>query len=317
MSKKPDGRKAKKTNANEDKQPEKARYQKPQKQPKVPGPRPASYTPNHQREVARKHQALAHEIARETARFPMFVAGAEDQYLIGRNGDGGSESVELVVKMTKGKTGQFLVMERSDGIFMPHVWLFIPLDECHFTQGRVGDEQYHTLKFLKSVLYADIKAAKQAYWEARQAAQPADTGEKAAETEKVRDGKNIIPIQDAILERDTRPVRDLLSVNPLGTYNLSDKTGALILELKHTIKTGKYFAVKKISSGHQLAKLYVEGSIIPLFGIANREPQLDGYIRDMLEKTGIRLVSIKEERNTHAGVTEGLPNVMKETLLAA
>jgi hypothetical protein len=319
MTKKHDSRKVQKPvdETGKGKQVEKARYQKP-KVVKVKGPRP-DYTPKPGHEIERKRQALAQEIATERARFPMFCEGVVGSYLIGRNFDNGNESVYVTVKMAKGKSGEFRVIERDDGIFIPHVWLFIPLDKCHFAFGYIGGEQHSTLSFLQGVLRLEIKEAKHRRWEEQQSAQATVSVPKATETpvkEKPAETAEVLPIQDAIWQRDCRPITDLVKNECLGVYSAPDEKGQLILELRAG-KFGHEFVVKKITPEHHLSAHLVHGSVIKVDFAARTDPEFDQHIRALLEMSGVRLGAVKSRRDTHAHVTEGMPNVREETQLAA
>lgn len=317
MAKKSDNHKTKKTDdETPGKKSSQARYQKP---PKVPGPRP-DYTPKHDHEAERRRQMLAQEITAERQRFPQFCDGIEGTYLIGRNFDNGSESLEVMVKMTNGKTDEFRAIERADGIYLPHVWLFIPLEKCHFALGHIGNEQHQMLKFLQDVLRGDIKEAKQRYWEAQQSQETSTPANVPCITSSIAKDSvttaDIIPIQDKMLEQACRPITDLVKSDCLGIYSAPDEKGALILELR-TGKSGNEFVVKKITPEHHLSAHLIYGSIIKVDSAAKTDPEFDQHIRALLEISGIRLSAVKSRRDKRAGVTEGLPNVKEETLLAA
>lgn len=292
--------------------PERARYQKP-KVVKAKGPRP-DYTRKHDHEAERKRQMLMQEISTGRARFPMFCDGIEGSYLIGRNFDNRRESLDVTIKMREGATGQFPIIERVDGIFIPHVWLFIRLEKCHFALGHIGAEQHRMLSFLQEILRGEILEAKQKHWELQQtvkayAVAPAD--EKGST--KTAD---IIPIQDKMLGETCRPITDLMKKDCLGIYSAPDEKGQLVLELRRG-NFGNEFVVKKLTPGHHLSARLLYGSIINVDSAAKMNPEFDQHIRALLEMAGIRLSTVKSGRGRHAHVTEGLPNVHKATQLSA
>ncbi len=321
MANKSNGRnKAKNSNnRTEDKgdTPERARYQKP-KVAKPKGVQP-DYTPRRDHEAERKRQLLMQEIATERPRFPMFCDGIEGSYLIGRNFDNGSESIDVTMKMRQGNAGEFLTIERADGIFIPHVWLFIPLEKCHFAMGYIGDEQHSMLSFLQDVLRGEIREAKQRYWESKQSAAStpvaATHAVPTAEKEPTKTA-DIIPIQDKMLEETCRPIIDLMKEDCLGIYSAPDEKGQLILELRRG-NFGNEFVVRKITPRHHLSAHLLYGSIINVDNAAKMNPEFDQHIRALLEISGVRLSTVKSSRGKRAHVTEGLPNVNKATQLSA
>lgn len=313
MANKSNGRnKAKNSNnrtEDKDDTPERMRYQKP-KVAKPKGVQP-DYTPKSDREGERRRQMLMREISTERPRFPMFCDGIEGSYLIGRNFDNGSESIDVSIKMRQGNAGEFLIIERADGIFIPHIWLVIPLEKCHFARGYIGDEQHSMLRFLQYILQSEIRETKQRYWESKQSAVSTSVVEKGPT--KTAD---IIPIQDRILGETCRPITDLMKEDCLGIYSAPDEKGQLILELRRG-NFGNEFVVKKLTPGHHLSAHLLYGSIISVDSAAKMNPEFDQHIRTLLEISGVRLITVKSSRSRRAHVTEGLPNVNKAAQLSA
>lgn len=320
MANKPDGRKVKNSNnehVGNDKKPNQARYQKP-KVDKAKGPRP-DYTRKHDHEAERKRQILMQEISTERARFPMFCDGIEGPYLIGRNIDNRSEWIGVTVKVREGASGEFRIIERADGIFIPHVWLFIRLEKCHFALGHIGAEQHRMLSFLQEILRGEILEAKQKHWELQQAAKaPTSVGTPVvpAVEKDLPKTADIIPIQDKMLGETCRPITDLMSEDCFGIYSAPDEKGQLVLELRRG-NFGNEFVVKKLTPGHHLSAHLLYGSIINVHSVATMNPEFDQHIRALLEISGIRLSTVKSSRGKHAHVTKGLPNVHKATQLSA
>lgn len=256
----------------------------------------------------------------ERRRFPVFCDGIEGSYLIGRNIDNRSESIDVTVKMREGVSGEFPIIERADGIFIPHVWLFIPLEKCHFALGYIGAEQYGMLSFLQYILQSEIREAKQRYRESKQATTiPAP--EVAAHTtlavaKSFAKTADIIPIQDKMLEETCRPITDLMKEDCLGIYSAPDEKGQLILELRRG-NFGNEFVVRKLTPGHHLSAHLLYGNIINVDSAAKMNPEFDQHIRALLKISGVRLSTVKSSRSRHAHVTEGLPNVNKATQLSA
>ncbi len=316
MANKSNGHKTEKHDSeNGGKNPEQPRYQKP-KVAKAKGV-PPDYTPKRNRETERERQTLAQKIAAGRLRFQMFCDGIEGSYLIGRNFDNGSESIDVTLKMREGATSEFPIIERADGIFIPHVWLFIPLEKCHFAMGYIGEEQYRMLGFLHSILQSEIREVKQRYWESKQppvlvtATHVVPAAEKGST--KTAD---IVPIQDKMLGETCRPITDLMKEDCLGIYSAPDEKGQLILDLRRG-NFGNEFVVKKLTPGHHLSAHLLYGSIINVDSAAKMNPEFDQHIRALLEIAGIRLSTVKSSRGRHAHVTEGLPNVHKATQLSA
>lgn len=325
MSKKPDGQKKSKKNGEsqkKDMKKQEPRYQKPQKAPKVSGARPASYEPNYGRLRERERQQFARNIAEARERFPMFCDGIPGSYLIGINTGTDSEGYTFEIRLhdlpaTADKPAkQVLDIFGDDGIRMPHKWLFFPAEAAHYVPGTIGKIQRQMLMFLQDVLKDDIWEAKQRRWEAQRAAQESATEMAVQPSVAPVSSADVLPIQDAIWQRDCRPIADLVKSDCLGIYSAPDEKGQLILELRAG-NSGNEFVVKKITPEHHLSAHLVYGAIIKVDFAARTDPQFDQHIRALLEISGIRLSAVKSCRDNRAHVTEGMPNVREETQLAA
>lgn len=150
MAKKPDGTKGKKPDAKTAKK----------VNVKVKGPVPTSYAPK-QRTNNDYHDYANKRLRDEEYRNRFIVEGVEGSYFVGVRGEI-PKAESFVVRMNQGRNVDFLIIEAADEIFVPHVWLFIPMDKCHFALGRIGDKQRLMLELLKSALDLEIKRSKDA-----------------------------------------------------------------------------------------------------------------------------------------------------------
>lgn len=296
--------------------------------PKGPVP---DFKPNLERIQVRQRLDLAHKVNEAKAMFTPFVTGVHGTYLVGYNAGEETEGHNFEVKevslppMGDKPEKKFLAIQemRNDGrnVFIPHEWLFHSTDDRYYAQGHIGEIQYGMLCFLKRSLCVEIRAIKHARFKAYQAAEAekrkVEAAEKHAEAQpkQIAASQNVVPIQDAILERDCRPIRDLMKNECLGMYNMSDEKGTLIVQLRAG-KVGNEFVVKKITADHHLASFLLEGSVVGVNNARRKDPEFDQHVRGLLALHGIILHEVKCRRDNRAHVTEGMPNFHTETLLA-
>lgn len=317
MPKKPDGRKAKSNRDEGRAENTKPRYQKPHPV-KEAGPRPASYEPNQARMQARETQRQAELATHAATDYSKFVAGECDVYRVSGRTPSGPEThmfhiSERLLPKTDDKPETVALNIYGDvdvfgkPVWIPHHWIFRDTETRNYAAGDVGRVQRSMLQFLKNALQKELAAEKQLRYEARTAGNPVPE-HKTAE---------VIDLREKRLDRDCRSIRDLMSDDPAGLYNFSDKDGTLIAELQSR-NNGNVFIVKAITAGHHLAPFFVEGSVVRIDRIDRDCPYLDQHIRRLLTDAGIRvIVRPKMKRDRRAHVTEGLPNVRLSTQVAA
>lgn len=326
---KPDGTKGKKHNDSKSKTPEGAKPTKVVKT-KVPGPRPPSYAPNLERKQAKAQASIAlqftamrNDIAAEQIKFPDFVAKVPGQYLVGTLAEI-PEYMVLTVKVG-GKEGTSVVIENDKGIYIPHSWIFVKDKEVpnlRFLTGYGGQDQLEMLQLIKKCMGSEIREAKMAYWEANQQKPAIKVTEPVAVAAPVvaEKKKQETAINLPVWRNNVRKITALVTTDCLGYYDLSDEGSKLFVELRPSKGgAGNEFVVREIANGHYLAGELIVDMIVSVTSVSSQAPGLDTQIRGMLAAHGISLRAVKPaaNRDRHALVTSGMPNVERATLLMA
>lgn len=322
MSKKPDGTKAKKnTDSKKEGKPQKGAAAKVVKPMKVKGPGPVSYAPNPERQKAKLAQQFAFmraDILAEQIKFVDFVAKVPGQYLVGTLAEV-PEYMVLTVKMG-GKFGNCLVIENEFGVYIPHSWIFVKDKEVknlRFLESSGAQDQMDMLRLIKNCMSAEIREAKFAHWEAQQkkpapVAKPVITTTTPVVIEQKEPGT---PVNLPVWRNSVKKIGALVTNECYGYYDLSDEGHNLYVELRPTKgSASNEFVVREIDGGHYLANELISGMVVSVLSIKRQAPGLDSHIRGMLA-SGIDFGAVNRDR--HALVTSGLPNITQATLLAA
>ncbi|MBP6888107.1 MAG: hypothetical protein KBC21_00230 [Candidatus Pacebacteria bacterium] len=324
MSKKPSGTKK----SSDNKMPKEV---KKTKIVKTKGPRPPSYTPNMKRQQAKAQASIAlqfaamrNDIAAEQIKFPDFVAKVPGQYLVGTL----EEIPEYMVLTVKvgGKPGSpSVVIENEGGTYIPHTWIFVKDKEVpnlRLLNGYGGQDQLEMLQLIKKCMGSEIREAKMAYWEANQQKPAIKVTEPVAVAAPVvaEKKKQETAINLPVWRNNVRKITALVTTDCLGYYDLSDEGSKLFVELRPSKGgAGNEFVVREIANGHYLAGELIVDMIVSVTSVSSQAPGLDTQIRGMLAAHGISLRAVKPaaNRDRHALVTSGMPNVERATLLMA
>ncbi len=294
---------------------------------KTKGPRPQSYAPNQERQraknqalIAVQFAAMRSDIAAAQIKFPEFVAKVPGQYLVGTIAEV-PEYMALTVKVG-GKHGTSVVIENEFGVYIPHSWIFVKdkdVPNLRFLEGSGCQDQQDMLQLIKKCMSAEIREAKMAYWEASQK-KPAPEVTKPVAPVVVEKKKQETPINLPVWRNNVRKITALVTADCLGYYDLSDGGSNLFVELRPS-KSGAWneFVVREIAKDHYLAGELIVDMIVNVTSVTSQAPSLDTQIRGMLAAHGINLLAVKpaRDRNRHALVMNGMPNVERATLHVA
>lgn len=153
---KPDSRKASKSadkNGAKKKQPKAAQQPKP-KVVKEAGPRPASYDPN-------PAKVRARQITEARFRYPEFCQGKPGYYLIGLINGENNPTFKMEVKMFRGKTENFLIIEgeveyHGKRVYIRFDDIFGKPEHAHYAHGTIGVIQFEMLTFIQKAVSQEL-----------------------------------------------------------------------------------------------------------------------------------------------------------------
>ena len=238
------------------------------KQPKPKGARPASYTPNQERETARLLQQSAEarnqraaQVARTKAelvamqvRYPDLVAGVLGQYDVGFITEDGNlisasydvDHLQLPEKDGKPSRDILGIFGHQD-TFIPLSWLTCPAEKIHLVKGWRGDVQANMLNFLREHLAQEIDFV------LASRARAVEEAKLAAETPKptlaTLDGKVVKPVHD------TETLKSLVkfTTDTFGRFDFSSGNTHCVV-VQELMDNKMTLTVISMSDGHPLAE---------------------------------------------------------------